>query len=282
MVIKLKPCWAIACPYKRGWVCATLKLPASCAWQGVKILHDADKLIRSNAQKFHVTQYTTQNFVQLMIATWQRRVGWEIARLHALASQQAWSRDYTQICWNTRLLVWNTKEQISSHLLYVQVRIKVLAAFNCVVPPQMIFTATWGEAVMQRTMIAGTTFSPQRTCICASGSGVALRQGLSLSAGRHRTVRAPASGSAACLYRLSRLPRRSKQQVRHVVSAVAVTDQEARYPTPLSKPTAQQIFTLQHVPQWSPSLLLYFPLGEFADQILAHAPNPQLQTVDWL
>lgn len=114
---------------------------------------------------------------------------------------------------------------------------------------------------MQRTMIAGATVSPQRTCTCASESGVALRQGLSSGAGRHRAVHASANGSVACLQRLLRLPRRSKQQLRNVVSAVAVTDQEARYPTPLSKPTAQQIFTLRHVPQWSPSLLLYFPLG---------------------
>ncbi|DBB00196.1 TPA: hypothetical protein ACH3X1_014026 [Trebouxia sp. C0004] len=48
---------------------------------------------------------------------------------------------------------------------------------------------------------------------------------------------------------------------RQLVSAVAVVDQEPLQPAKKTRPTAQQIFDLQHVPELSPSLVLYFPVG---------------------
>lgn len=46
-----------------------------------------------------------------------------------------------------------------------------------------------------------------------------------------------------------------------LVSAVAVVDQDASNSARHDRPTAQQIFTMHHIPQLTPSLMLYFPVG---------------------
>ena len=60
--------------------------------------------------------------------------------------------------------------------------------------------------------------------------------------------------------------KQSSSGSRQLVSALAVVDQEPLQPARETRPTAQQIFDLQHVPHLSPSLVLYFPLGEKAQQ----------------
>ena len=84
---------------------------------------------------------------------------------------------------------------------------------------------------------------------------------------------APSLTAALARDRISRArafhPCRSKQSSsgsRQLVSAVAVVDQGPLQPARETRPTAQQIFDLHHVPHLSPSLVLYFPLGETAQQ----------------
>lgn len=79
---------------------------------------------------------------------------------------------------------------------------------------------------------------------------------------------APSLTAALARDRISRArafhPCRSKQSSsgsRQLVSAVAVVDQGPLQPARETRPTAQQIFDLHHVPHLSPSLVLYFPLG---------------------
>ncbi len=68
--------------------------------------------------------------------------------------------------------------------------------------------------------------------------------------------------NAAYLQLAPRRTRALRQQTRRATSAVAAVDQEPLPPATHARPTAQQIFDLYHVPHFSPSLVLYFPIGE--------------------